>query len=112
MLTNATHLPPRVVHEPERISVFFFSLPCSSGISAIRFTGLAILLCGEVCGSCAFPRRLFRGSDSVTNTPDSMDELSFEALINLFPQVVDVHVDDVRHRIEREVPDMLDDHWA
>jgi hypothetical protein len=38
-------------------------------------------------------------ADLIADAPDRVDQRAIEAGINLFPEVIDVDIDDVRHRI-------------
>src|SRR3982751_6303932 len=50
--------------------------------------------------------------DRITDAADGLDVAGFARFIDLVPQVLDVHVDDVAREIEREIPDVLGDHRA
>jgi hypothetical protein len=39
-----------------------------------------------------------------------VDQSRRKSAVNFVPQAIDVHVHNIAHRIEVDVPDMLDDH--
>ena len=50
-----------------------------------------------------------RGIEPVSRATDGLDQLAPERLVELAPQMADVHLHDVRVAFEREVPDVVED---
>jgi hypothetical protein len=58
---------------------------------------------GAACGSCRMV------SEHVTDSSNRVNERSRKTAIDLVPQRIDVHFDDVADAVEVNVPDVLDD---
>src|SRR5271156_6067760 len=57
-------------------------------------------------------RILGRTTDTVPCPSNRMDQLGFEAFVELGAQPADVGFDDIRARVEMNVPDVLEQHRA
>src|SRR5512132_1389161 len=57
-------------------------------------------------------KRLGRGTQAIPGAAHRMQQWCLESLVDLRTQATDVHVDDVRLRIEVVVPDALEQHGS